>query len=131
MPHMAENPFERLELDIAATLPELTRSLRERIEDATTEEERAQLREIWESLTGKLEARAALVLTALPKHAKPLPAPVRAAAPAPLAEHPLDATPLPPFPLEWDGLPKTKAKEPGAIELDDPIFAELAKVVLP
>lgn len=128
---MAQNPFERFDLDIAATLPELTRSLRERIEDASTEEERAQLREIWESLSGKLETRAALVLSTLPKHARPL-EPKAPAAPEPeLTSHPLDSKPLPPFPLEWDTLAKLKTGEAGRIELDDPAFDALAKVALP
>ena len=129
---MALNPFERFDLDIAATLPDLTRALRERIEDAQTEDERQQLREIWEALTGKLETRAALVLDALPKLARPLPdrpAPAKPAAPPP---HPLDTKALPPFPLEWDALPQPKRPEPGRIDLrDDDAFSHLAQVVIP
>lgn len=128
---MAQNPFERFDLDIAATLPELTRTLRERIEDASSEEERQQLREVWETLTGKLETRAALVLSVLPRHARPL-----RTAPAPMTtadapEHPLDTSPLPPFPLEWDRIGKAKPAEAGSIELSDTVFADLQKVVLP
>jgi len=131
MPAMAQNPFERFDLDIAATLPELTRTLRERIEDAGSEEERQQLREVWESLTGKLETRADLVLSVLPRHARPLrPAPTPEPPPAPRA-HPLDTKPLPPFPLDWDRIGKTKSVEAGRIELSDPVFSDLQKVVLP
>lgn len=130
---MAQNPFERFDLDIAATLPELTRTLRERIEDAASEEERSQLREVWEALTGKLETRAALVLSALPKHARPLTA---SAAPTPaptmpLPAHTLDQKPLPGFPVEWDRIGKGAPIEPARIELDDAVFAHLEKVVLP
>ena len=126
---MPENPFERFDLDIAATLPELTRALRERIEDAQSEDERAKLREIWETLTGKLETRAALVLSALPALAAPLPEapPLRT---APATAHLLDEKPLPAFPLEWDTL-AAPAREAGHIDLNDALFADLAQVVLP
>ncbi len=128
---MAVNPFERFDLDIAATLPELTRALRERIEDASSEEERQHLREIWEMLTGKLETRAALVLGALPPLARPLPA---AAAPALLQPppHPLDSKALPAFPLEWDAIGPAPRAAAGHIDLrEDSAFAHLAQVVLP
>ena len=130
---MAENPFERFDLDIAATLPELTRTLRERIEDATSDDERDQLRAIWETLTGKLETRAGLVLGALPHLAAPLPEAVVLGA-APPVPHPLDDQPLPAFPLEWDALTEAEAAHApaaGHIDLGDPVFAHLLHVVLP
>ena len=128
---MAVNPFERFGLDINATLPELTRALRERIEDAQSEEERSHLRQVWETLTGKFETRADLVLGALPGLAHELPA-ASAAAPEPEPPpHPLDTKALPVFPLEWDLLTQVKRPEPGRIDLRDDAFAHLAQVVLP
>lgn len=129
---MAVNPFERFGLDIDATLPELTRALRERIEDAQSEQERSHLREIWETLTGKFETRADFVLGALPALARDLP--VRESGPAESEPppHPLDTKALPVFPLEWDRLTEAKRSEPGRIDLrEDAAFAHLAQVVLP
>lgn len=129
---MAVNPFERFDLDIAATLPDLTRALRERIEDATSEDERQHLREVWEMLTGKFETRADLVLGALPPLTHPLPEAVATAAPPEPPPHPLDTKALPAFPLEWDGLATSTRAQPGHIDLrEDPAFAHLASVVLP
>ena len=129
---MPVNPFERFDLDIGASLAELTRALRERIEDAETDAERAQLREIWEALTGKLETRAALVLDTLPKLAEPLePGRARLAFVA-KGPHPLDEKPLPPFPVEWAALEPRSRTEPGHIDLQrDAAFAHLEHVVLP
>lgn len=129
---MAVNPFERFGLDIDATLPELTRVLRERIEDAQSEEEQSQLRAVWEALSGKFEMRAELVLGALPALAHAVPALSAAASEPQLAPHPLDTHALPAFPLEWDQLTEARRSEPGRIDLStDPAFAHLAAVVLP
>lgn len=130
---MPESPFERLGLDIDASLAELTRTLRERIEDAEDEDERARLRALWEQLTGRFEERAALALSALPLR-EPTLAPWPPAAPVPSAEadHPLDRQPLPPLPLEWDTLTERELPAAGAIDLEtDPALCALAEVVLP
>ena len=48
---MSDNPFERWDLDPLAGPQAITEALRERVEDATDEHERAAIREDWEALT--------------------------------------------------------------------------------
>ena len=60
-----DNPFLRFGLDPAASLAELTRVLRERMEDASPDE-RAELRAAWESLARSPARRFELVLEAGP-----------------------------------------------------------------
>lgn len=63
-PHV--NPFARYDLDAFTSPRELTEQLRERIEDAATEEERDTLRAAWELLTKKPTERIYLALEAGP-----------------------------------------------------------------
>lgn len=133
MAGMPANPFERFDLQVGATLAELTASLRERIEDAETEEERHELRELWEALTRNLGERAALVLGAMPNLAHELPA--AQAAPTFEADAPraIDVRALPAFPLEWDTLLEAVvAGPPASVDLaDDTVLQPLDAVTLP
>lgn len=124
MTAMAENPLERFDLKVGATLAELTASLRERIEDAETEDEQNELRALWESLTGTLATRATLVLGAMPALAHELPPlsrPPKLEVPAPRA---FERSALPELPLEWASL----AAPP---DPDDRILAALDEVEIP
>ena len=60
------NPFVRYDLDAQMSPRELTESLRARIEDAATEEERSELRAAWDLLTKKTTVRVFLALEAGP-----------------------------------------------------------------
>lgn len=118
------NPFERFDLAIDADLAEITRALRERMDDADTEEERSALRDAWELLSTDAEARLELALDALPRLATPVPAAPRSPAAQEadpirvLDRVPLPAPPAPLAPLAWT---------PGAIALDeDPAFHTLS-----
>lgn len=60
------NPFVRYDLDPHTSSRELTEQLRERIEDAASDDERNELRAAWELLTKKPTERVFLALEAGP-----------------------------------------------------------------
>ena len=60
------NPFDALGLPTDADPQDLTMRLRERIEDAKTEQERTALRSAWEELTLHPERRVELAIRAFP-----------------------------------------------------------------
>ena len=64
---MSDNPFERWDLDPLAGPQAITEALRERVEDATDEHERAAIREDWEALTLHPRRRVELALLAHPE----------------------------------------------------------------
>ena len=67
------NPFVRYDLDPHHSPRELTEQLRDRIEDASSDEERNELRAAWELLTKKPTERAFLSLEAGPDLRPPAP----------------------------------------------------------
>lgn len=73
----ATNPFDRFELDPQSDLATITDALRERAEEASSDEERASIRAAWEALTLHPRARLELALTAVPETRTPLGRPPR------------------------------------------------------
>ncbi len=67
------NLFEQYDLRPEEGIRVITERLRERIEDAHSEEERAALREAWERLTRNPEARLREALLAAPETRPPAP----------------------------------------------------------
>ena len=84
---MRENPFERFDLDPRLGPSEITRRLRELMEDAP-EGERAKLREAWEELTLHPERRLRAAAGAHPESRAPMGAP-------PVARRRAERTPRP------------------------------------
>ena len=74
---MSDNPFERWDLDPLAGPQAITEALRERVEDATDEHERAAIREDWEALTLHPRRRVELALLAHPETRPPVGRPSR------------------------------------------------------
>ena len=87
---MKDNPFERFDLDPRAGPRALTERLRELVEEAATEERRAEIRAAWEELTMHPARRLALALGAHPESRPEL-----AGGPPPRKDHP----PPPPLAL--------------------------------
>src|SRR4051794_12677760 len=69
---MVDNPFDRYELDALEGIEAITQRLKERAEDATTDVERANLREAWEALTFHPAERLRAALFAYPETRAPL-----------------------------------------------------------
>ena len=65
-PPAESNPFDALGLPTDADPQDLTLRLRERIEDAKSEQERTRLRTAWEELTLHPERRVELAIRAFP-----------------------------------------------------------------
>jgi hypothetical protein len=72
------SPFDRFELDPSSDLAAITEALRERAEEARSDEERADIRAAWEALTLHPETRVELALTAFPETRAPIGRPPRA-----------------------------------------------------
>ncbi|MBX7194701.1 MAG: hypothetical protein K1X94_21780 [Sandaracinaceae bacterium] len=71
------NPFDRFELDPHGDLATITDALRERAEDAGSDEERAEIRAAWEAMTLHPQRRLELALTAVPETRAPIGVPPR------------------------------------------------------
>lgn len=72
---MADNPFERYDLDPRDGVVAITQRLKELAEDAKDEEERNRIRAAWEELTLHPARRLRAALDAHPETRKPLGAP--------------------------------------------------------
>jgi hypothetical protein len=83
----ADNPYERWDLDPEAGIEGLTESLRDRLEEATSDEEREALRKAWEELTLHPGRRLEAALGAHPAR-PPLGAPPPRLPRAPVDERP-------------------------------------------
>lgn len=74
---MADNPFERYDLDPREGVAAITEALKERIEDAETDAERQAIRDAWQALTLHPRRRVELALQAHPETRAPLGRPPR------------------------------------------------------
>ncbi len=74
---MSENPFEKYDLDPLEGAAALTEALRERIEEAETEDVRREIRAAWEALTMHPRRRVELALAAHPETRPRIGAPPR------------------------------------------------------
>lgn len=72
---MADNPFERYDLDPREGIAAITQRLKELAEDAKTDDERERIRAAWEELTLHPARRLRAALHAVPETRPPLGAP--------------------------------------------------------
>lgn len=110
------NPFVRYGLEPHQTPRELTEQLRERLEDATSEAERDELRAAWELLTKKPTERAFLSLEAGPDVRPPAGSLTTRRQTAP------EVPPLDVFPITF-GAPAPPSRGARLLALTDPVLA--------
>jgi hypothetical protein len=69
---MNDNPFDRFDVDPSSGPEAITEALREKMEDAKSDDERARLREAWEAMTRDPMLRLVHALAAHPESRLPL-----------------------------------------------------------
>ena len=124
---MSENPFERFGIDPRSGPQAITARFRELMEDARTEEEKAELRVAWEELTLHPRDRLRAALETWPEAREEIPLGLDSEPPPlpPLTLADLDLTDLLAAPMVASALPVPAADAEPDTLMNDPLLAEL------